>query len=140
MTYEEAYNKIEEMRSRYDSGFTSQDFNVLDKLYYSIYQKSVVRRGCQNCYKDAYILIRASLKKSTTMPSESNYILKAGALIREFGASECYVGAVSDEVAENYLRKYPSQIKLFQKFPSDWEERISIKATAKRKRRTKSEE
>ena len=62
------------------------------------------------------------------MPEPVNYILKNGALLHEFGKSEYYAHNVSDEIAEYFLGKNPEDIVLFQKFPSDWKQRIEKKA------------
>lgn len=59
------------------------------------------------------------------MPKEANYILKNGILLHEFGTSEYYAKSVTDEVAEYFLKKNPEDIRLFQKYPSDWKERIN---------------
>ena len=65
------------------------------------------------------------------MPRLSNYILKNGALLHEFGTPDYYSHQVTDEVAEHFLKMNPDDINLFQKFPADWKERIERKSKPK---------
>lgn len=59
------------------------------------------------------------------MPEKPNYVLKAGALIHPTGTSKFYVNPIPDEVAEEHLSKYPSEINKFAHLPSDWEDRVA---------------
>lgn len=60
------------------------------------------------------------------MPTTPNYVLKAGVVISDgFGSSNFYIlGNIPDEVAERRLAQRPEDISLFERTPSDWEERI----------------
>lgn len=59
------------------------------------------------------------------MPSTPNYVLKAGAVLHEFGSSDFYtLNNIPDEFAEKWLASHPNDRDLFEKMPSDWEERV----------------
>lgn len=117
---------LSQIRGRFDSGFTSSDRSAIEKLYAQVCSKHVRRGGCQDCYRDAFIEIYTKLKRLGTMPKIPNYVLKAGALIHPFGTSEFYtLSNIPDDVAEEHLAKYPKQIALFEKYPSDWQERAA---------------
>lgn len=127
--YEQTMNTIEEMRSRYDSGFSSSDKETIVNLYLSVCGKHVRNTRCGDCYRDAYIEIRSKLKKFGTMPKQPNYVLKAGVLFHPAGTSNFYVlDKITDEVAETELAKNPEFINKFQVYPSDYAERVKARA------------
>lgn len=130
--YERTIERLEEMRSRYNDGFSPSDRIYLEALNFRLFNKPITLTGCSDCYRDAYVLIFNKLKKDKKMPAEANYILKSGALLHEFGTSEYYSHRVSDEVAEYFLKKDPENIRLFGKFPPDWKERINKSKTEKK--------
>lgn len=123
--YQDTMNKLEEMRSRFDGGFSSSDRQFLDKLHYLLFVKAITNTGCSDCYRDAYILCVNKLKRLKSMPNKPNYILKAGAMIHPVGTSKFYTNPITDEVAEDWLSKYPNQIGMFAEYPEDWEERVA---------------
>ncbi len=125
MTYEEATQRISEMKSRYDDGFSSQDRTYLDSLYFALFGKEITNKGCSNCYRDAFIEISIKLKKIKTMPKKSEFILKAGAVITFFGEQKCYTNAnMTDEAALRFLALNPNNERLFEKLPEGWRNRI----------------
>lgn len=130
--YERTIERLEEMRSRYNDGFSPSDRTYLEALNFRLFNKHITLTGCSDCYRDAYVLIFNKLKKDKKMPAEANYILKSGALLHEFGTSEYYSHRVSDEVAEYFLKKDPENIRLFGKFPPDWKEQINKSKTEKK--------
>ena len=137
--YENVISRLEEMRDRYKIGFSPSDREFLEKLNYRLFHKIITQTGCSDCYRDAYLIIRNKLKTLKAMPVEANYILKNGILLHEFGTSEYYSRDVSDEVAEYFLKKNPTDINLFQKYPDDWRDRISDKPAEKTSKTPKSE-
>lgn len=134
VTYEIAMQRLEEMKPRYKDGFSSSDRELLEVLNQRLFQRVITKTGCSDCYRDAYIIIYNKLKKGKAMPTLSNYCLKAGAVIHSFGSPDFYTLNVSDKVAEDYLRKDPSSIREFQRFPADWQERISRTEKASKKK------
>lgn len=126
MTYEEAIQRLKEMESRFDDGFSSLDRMYLDSLYFTLFGKEITNKGCSNCYRDAFIEINVKLKKTKAMPKKSEYILKAGAIITFFGERQCYTNAnMTDEAALRFLSQNPLNENLFEKLPADWKERVS---------------
>lgn len=124
-SYEETMLQLTEMKSRYDSGFSYSDKQLLESLNRLIFGKGITNTGCNDCYRDAYIIIMNHLKKIKTMPAKPNYILKAGALIHPAGTSKFYTNALpSDDIAEEHLSKFPADIIKFAHYPADYEQRV----------------
>ena len=122
--YEDVMSTLNEMRSRYSSGFSSVDRDYLNTLHIHLFNKPVKNTGCADCYRDAYLIIYNKLKKEKKMPKQPNYILKAGAIIHPFGTNDYYSRVVTDEVAEKYLQERPDRIVLFERYPEDWHDRV----------------
>lgn len=126
MTYEEAMQRLSEMESRFDDGFSSLDRMYLDSLYFALFGKEITNKGCSNCYRDAFIEISVKLKKTKAMPKKSEFVLKPGAIITFFGEPKCYTNAnMTDEAALRFLSQNPLNECLFEKLPADWKERVS---------------
>lgn len=120
-TYEEVMQRLSEMKSRYDDGFSSLDRSYLDSLYFSLFGKPITNTGCSNCYRDAFIEINIKLKKLQAMPKKSEFVLKAGAVITFFGEQKCFTNAnMTDEVALRFLSMNPLNERLFEKLPDGW--------------------
>lgn len=125
-------NILLDMKSRFQSGFSSNDKTVIENLHRELYGVGITNTDCSNCYRDAYILIVNRIKKDLKMPPKSNYTLKAGALLHPAGTSNFYTGTLpSDEIAEKYLAEFPEQIVLFASHPHDWEERAKARTEKK---------
>lgn len=128
MSYEVAMSQLEEMRSRFDSGFSSSDKAVIETLYSEICGKRVKNTGCRDCWRDAFIEVRSKLKRLGTMPKNPNYVLKAGVVLQEPGVNKFYtLGNCPDEVAERYLAKFPQFINQFETYPLDYESRVKAR-------------
>lgn len=60
------------------------------------------------------------------MPKTPNYILKGGAIIHPVGTSRFYTNPLpSDDIAEEFLSKFPNEINKFAQYPPDWEDRVA---------------
>lgn len=128
LEYSKTMTLLDEMRPHYDDGFTSSERGVIENLYNKVCGKPIHRSGCSDCYRDAYIEIVTTLKKIGKMPTIPNYVLKAGALLHEFGSSDFYtLNNCPDEFAEKWLATHPADIVLFERTPSDWEEKVKLK-------------
>lgn len=126
MTYDETMNRLKEMESRYQDGFSSLDRSLLDSLYFNIFGREITNRGCSDCYRDAYMEILIHLKRTKAMPKKSDFVLKAGAIITFFGEPLCYSNAnITDEAALRFLSLNPSNEKLFESLPADWKSRFT---------------
>ena len=132
VSYEETLRTLEEMRSRFDSGFSSSDKVKIETLYLQICGKRVRNTGCRDCYRDAYIEIRSKLKQLGKMPKKPNYTLKAGAIIHPQGTSKFYsLANIPEDVAEEWLGKYPADINKFETYPTDWQSRVEARKEGK---------
>lgn len=125
MTYEEVTQRLSEMESRFDDGFSSLDRSYLDSVYYQLFGRVISNKGCSDCYRDAYIEIKVKLKTIQEMPKKSEFVLKPGAIITFFGEQKCYSNAnMTDEAALRFLSLNPRNEKLFEKLPEGWRSRI----------------
>lgn len=125
MTYEEVKQRLSEMESRFDDGFSSLDRNYLDSIYFQLFGRGIKNKGCSDCYRDAYIEIKVKLKTMQAMPKKSEFVLKAGAIITFFGEQQCYSNSnITDEAALRFLSLNPRNEKLFEKLPENWRSRI----------------
>ena len=122
MTYEEAVSIVEDLRSRFDSPFGASDKATIEKLYFMIARKQFVPTTCQQCYHDALIEIYLILKKLKAMPEQCNYRMKAGFIIScpDFHGGKIFTNEnLTDEVAAEYLDKFPGMQDYFQKVPKE---------------------
>lgn len=125
MTIEEVRANFQTMKSHYNGGFSYKEQQYIESIYIRLFNKPMPKRsGCQDCYRDAFILISNKLKSMTEMPKESPYKLKAGVVASSFGSSDFYVLDMPEEAAEKWLHEFPERINQFQKFPEDWQERV----------------
>lgn len=123
---------LEEMRSRFSSGFSSSDKAKIEELYLLVCGKRVRNTGCGDCYRDAFIEVRTKLKQLKAMPKKPNYILKAGVIIHPQGTSKYYsLNNIPDDVAEEWLGQFPADITSFETYPQDWESRVLARKEGK---------
>lgn len=127
MEYADAIALLEDMKSRFEDGFSSSDRSVLEELHRVLFNRGISNKGCSDCYRDAYVVIYKQLKDTKTMPkAKSLYTLKAGAILRRPGDNKFYANPLpNDEIPEKYLADYPQNINLFASFPNDWEARVA---------------
>lgn len=127
MEYADAIALLEDMKSRFEDGFSSSDRCVLEELHRELFNRGISNKGCGDCYRDAYVIIYKRLKETKTMPkAKSLYTLKAGAILRRPGDNRFYANPLpNDEIPEKYLADYPQNINLFASYPNDWEARVT---------------
>lgn len=126
--YDQLMTELEEMRSRFDSGFSTSDKALIKQLYSDLLNKTPRRAGCMDCYRDAYLEIYVYLKKARKMPKKPNYTLKAGCIIHPAGTNKYYGNNnVPDDVAEEHLAQFPKSIVDFQSYPADYLERVAAR-------------
>lgn len=115
---------------------TANDKDEIESLYTQVLDKKFVRTSCNNCYHDAIIEMICYIKRHGKMKDKCAYKLKNGVLLQmEFGSSDFYVNeTLTDEIAEQYLAKYPDNILFFAEYPEDWEERAAKKVEKKKKK------
>lgn len=115
---------------------TANDKDEIESLYTQVLDKKFVRTSCNDCYHDAIIEMICYIKKHGKMKEKCAYKLKNGVLLQmEFGSSDLYVNeTLTDEIAEQYLAKYPDNILFFAEYPEDWKERAAKKVEKKKKK------
>lgn len=123
MTYNEVMDELKEMRSHYDSGFSSLEKQRIMELYWRILRKKIKNIACGDCYRDAFLEIFTFLKREGKLPEEKHYELQDGKYLHIFGSSE-YLFDVTDEQAETFLGQFPQAISDFKTYPEDWEDRV----------------
>ena len=129
MEYQEAIRLLGDMKGRFNDGCSYSDRSIIEDLHQQVLNRIFVKTGCGDCYRDAYIQILSTLKRTKEMPTyKSLYILKAGALLRKAGSNKFYSNPLpSDDVAEEHLAENPSLIRLFASYPVDWEARVQAR-------------
>lgn len=124
MEYQEALNMADDLRTRFDAGFSASDKESIAELYVEVLRKELKRTNCNDCYRDALIEVYNYLRTEKKMKEKCAYSLLAGVIIQDFENGKVYTNAnLTDEVAEGYLKRFPKQIQMFAKYPDNWEER-----------------
>lgn len=128
----EVKSALEEMRPRFDAGFTGADKAYLDRVYYRLFGKEYPHKGtgCKDCYRDQYLIICSTMKKIKNLP-KVDYALKNGVVLVIPFTNKYFSGIVPAEVAEEYLSKFPAKANLFSKLPEDWQKRCDKRTKAK---------
>lgn len=125
MTYQTALQKVDELRTRFDAGFSTSEKEDIAILYNEVLSKELKQTNCNDCYRDALIEVYNYLRTERKMKAKCSYSLLAGVIIQDFENGKVYTNAnLTDEVAEGYLKRFPKQIQMFAKYPDNWEERI----------------
>ena len=140
LTIDAVRDKLEEFKARNATNFTGAEKKFIDRVYRRIFNKEVSNKGCNSCYKEAFIEIYCQVKKLKELPDMSAYRLKNGVVYTEPFTNHSYVGEVKDEDAERILSKFPAMIKKFARYPDDWEARCNKEAKGKRSRKPKEPE
>lgn len=124
MEYQEALNMADDLRARFDAGFSVSDKESIAELYSEVLRKEFKKTNCNDCYRDALIEVYNYLKTEGKMKEKCAYSLLAGVIIQDFESGKIYTNAnLTDEVAESYLKKFPKQIQMFAKYPENWKEK-----------------
>jgi len=139
LTIDAVREQLEAIKPRHATSFTGADKKFIDRVYRRLFNKEVVNKGCNSCYKDAFVEIYCQIKKLKELPDMSAYRLKNGVVYTEPFTNHSYVGEVKDEDAERILAKYPAMIKKFARYPEDWEARCNKEAKGKRTRKPKTD-
>lgn len=98
--------------------------NETERLYTSIYHTKL-NKSCSDCWFDAFILIMKTDTKKLKAMQEKRFDLRAGALLLDpYGDPAKMVTHrnLTDELALYHLRTHPDCIRLFSKYPRNWEE------------------
>lgn len=120
MTYDEAQRLTDGLRERYNTAFSPSDKTLIKRLYNEVLGKTFRQTSCQRCYHDAVIEIALHLRKTKTMTTKKNYTLRSGFIIScpDFHNGQHYTNDnLTDEIAAEYLAKYPHMAKYFATIP-----------------------
>lgn len=100
-----------------DSVFSDEQRQFIADIYKDLLGKSIPNCSCRHRYSDALAEICSTFKISRKM--KCKYQLKAGVII--WIGTDCYSNHnLTDEVAEEYLKKFPeAKEKEFQAWPED---------------------
>lgn len=135
--------KITQFRTEY-AGYTSTAIRTLIKesaefrtrlesLYYEAFHKRMNQK-CTSCWLDAFVvLMRYDINKIASMANRQ-FELKAGALLIDVVKGDNDLMAshhnLTDELALYHLRTNPKCIRLFAKYPDNWQELANNEADA----------
>lgn len=98
--------------------FSAEQKNEITLLYREVLGKEIKVCNCKDRYSDALIEVYLYLKRNDTMKTACRYRLKSGVVIQVFGKSGVYTNDnLTDEVAVDYLKKYPKAVDLFEYVP-----------------------
>lgn len=119
MTREEAINLFNEL-----SGVVGQPSipeavkQDVRRLYRYVTGEPLKQCNCPDLYSDAIIVIRLKLK--TMSEKKQSYKLKRGVVIQPAGTNQAYTrDNLTDEVAREYLKKFPNKANLFDAIPEE---------------------
>lgn len=120
MTFDEAQRLTDGLRERFNTAFSPSDKDLIKRLYSVVLGKTFRQTSCQRCYHDAVIEIALFLRKNKTMAKEKKYTLRAGFIVAcpDFHNGAHYTNDnLTDEIAAEYLAKYPNMAKYFATIP-----------------------
>ncbi len=110
-----------------DAGFR----NTLASLYRQSFHKHL-NTGCSNCWLDAFVMLRRLTKQTFEDMKNRLFELKAGALLVDVingdNAKMATHHNLTDELALYHLRTNPKSIRLFSKYPENWQELAEAEA------------
>lgn len=116
MDLEEAKRLIADLKTRFDEPYSSGDKSTIEKLYSAVLGKIFVPTSCQNCYHDAVIEIYRYIKINNAMKKKSKYTMRAGFIINcpTFHGGQIFTNDnLTDDVAEEYIKRFPKNADLF---------------------------
>ena len=131
---------LEQLRAQY-AGKSSAEIRALIKgnkafrqtlatLYVRVFKKRL-NTDCSNCWLDAFVLLMRTSKKQLEAMKNRLFELKAGALLIDVERGENSKMAtqhnLTDELALYHLRTNPKCIRLFTKYPANWQELVAEK-------------
>lgn len=119
MTIDAAIMLVDELRGRFDAPFNQADKDAIERTYKAVIGRTFVQTSCQQCYHDAVLEIYHHIKKYGKMAEVKKYSLKAGAIINcpNFQGGKVFSNEnLTDDMAAEYLKKYPDQVGLFETY------------------------
>jgi hypothetical protein len=126
---------IEEVKSykptvnSWRNNFNSKEYQAASKLNKLLFGISLNRRKNCNCVDDLLLLIYSKTINQKIETMNSNFRLKPNAMIMLHGIDAVTNDNLTDEIAINILKKYPSHSVTFEKLPTNWRELVTGKET-----------
>ena len=107
----------------------------IKRLYRYVTGEPLRQCNCPDLWNDAMILIQLKIRNMND--KTQTYKLKRGVVIHQSGTNQTYTrDNLTDEVAREYLDKYPNKAYLFEYIPEEQpEEEKEEKPKAKTKKR-----
>jgi hypothetical protein len=122
MTYQEALDRVEELRGHGNAPFSVEQKRLIAQMYPEIMGKPFRKTACQRCYHDAVIEMALKLRKEQKMREKCDYHMRAGFIIRcgDFDNGEIYTNAnLTNDVAKRYLERFPQKRAMFDRIPEE---------------------
>ena len=141
MSYEEATESVTRLRANFERAFSVEEKDEIRTLYGEVLGKEFKPTTCQQCYHDALIEIYLYLKREKRMAQRSKYRMRAGFIIScpNFHGGKIYNNSnLTDEVAKEYLERYPKARAFFDVVADAPEESKPTAKRAARKRTTRA--
>lgn len=141
MSYEEATESVTRLRANFERAFSVEEKDEIRTLYGEVLGKEFKPTTCQQCYHDALIEIYLYLKRERRMAQRSKYRMRAGFIIScpNFHGGKIYNNSnLTDEVAKEYLERYPKARAFFDVVADAPEERKPTATRTARKRTTRA--
>lgn len=132
MTYSEALAELNELRGLAKNGGDLANYKErVAKLYLAVCRKNLRKCNCKNVLQDALIEIYSHLKKNNTLMEHytSQARLVNGVVLQHNGNH--YTNAnLTDEVARQFLAKFPQRKNWFSVLPSATSEKAVVAEVA----------
>lgn len=127
MSVNEVLERLEEMKARSVTGFSSKEREFIRKYYYLTTGTFAKETSCGNCYFDYFVQLYNLLKKTKTfMQTEQKFLVKRGMVVMSPGIKSVLSRTcpVNENDAIEHLAAFPEKIKQFEVFPNDWKKLV----------------
>lgn len=115
MEFQEIKDKVKDLESKIEK-LSKEDKELINEMYQELFNTSVKNCNCRNVYVDSFFQIRKYMKEND---KKRTFFLKNGVLVHWNGGIYSNLN-LTDEVATDYLKKYPSNTQDFSKYPADF--------------------
>ena len=109
----------------------SSEVQLISDVYKQAFKKNL-RISCGTCIIEAYFELKELYENKTmlTQKTMGQFELKKNKMIAVHGLNDVITSSnLTDEKAIKLLSKYPSHIESFEKYPDNWTELTSEKAS-----------
>lgn len=123
--------RIDGIKARFEESgkLSDSERSFISSFYERVTGSVFTKRGCNDCYKDAFIEMYSIYKQKGIKPM-GKYILKRGAVIH--WDNKAYTRAnLTDDIAESILRKYPAQISNFESVETEEDKAAKVNLQSK---------